>query len=169
MAEALPGWLEGLSHKDFLFNGSTCTEDAWARLDWHRAYVDMGPSPAGNAGPYWHVPRPCDETIQRLYPKVLRSKWLLLIRRAVEEAIERDRRPAAAPRTPAPRNNLSAAILQVFANNRGLRLNSATVIAQLRRSHRGVSVRQINNALDYLKRTGRLIRVERGRYEAANG
>lgn len=42
-------------------------------LDWRRAWVDKGPSPAGNAGPYWHVPcvaEPDDETVHRLYPKI---------------------------------------------------------------------------------------------------
>lgn len=45
----------------------------WAALDWSRAYVDQGPSPAGNAGPYWHVPAQIpgeDELWHRIYPRV---------------------------------------------------------------------------------------------------
>lgn len=38
---------------------------SWA---WDRAWVDPGPSPAGNAGPYLKVPRDDDETVHRVYP-----------------------------------------------------------------------------------------------------
>lgn len=82
MADPLPAWLEGLTHNNFF----KCSPEMWADLDWSRAYMDMGPSPVGNLGPYWHVPRPSDGTQHRLYPNVLRSKWLLVIRRACEEA-----------------------------------------------------------------------------------
>jgi hypothetical protein len=75
----------GLTHRDFI----GCPADWWPRLDWSLAHVDMGPSPAGNLGPYWHVPLrendPDDETVQRLYPRILTSKWLPLIRAAVAE------------------------------------------------------------------------------------
>jgi hypothetical protein len=51
----------------------------WRRLDWQQARLDWGPSPAGNPGPYWHVPmrEPPDDitlrhgwegTVHRLYP-----------------------------------------------------------------------------------------------------
>ena len=53
-----PDWLSGLTYRDFLFDGYRCSEAIWGRLDWSRAYVDMGPSVAGNLGPYWHVPLP---------------------------------------------------------------------------------------------------------------
>ena len=87
MSRGLPEWLEGLSCRDFLFDGGgPCTAEMWQRLDWSKAYVDMGPSPAGNLGPYWHVPRD-DGTIHRLYPKILKTKWLLLIRQAIEEVL----------------------------------------------------------------------------------
>ena len=100
MAElARPDWLSGLTHRDFLFDGYRCSEAIWGRLDWSRAYVDMGPSVAGNLGPYWHVPLPDEnypddpnsETAHRLYPRVLITKWLPLIRQAVEE-IDRSHR-----------------------------------------------------------------------------
>jgi hypothetical protein len=83
-------WREGLTHKDWLFDGSAIrTEyaiDRFNHLDWSKAWVDIGPSIAGNLGPYWHVPLSGDDqddlTIHRLYPKVLTSKWLLVIRQA---------------------------------------------------------------------------------------
>lgn len=87
----LPEWLRGLTRRDFSFDGGPCPSDAiWNDLDWSRAYMDMGPSIAGNLGPYWHVPlRELANdygTAHRLYPMVLKDKWLPLIRRAVEEA-----------------------------------------------------------------------------------
>ena len=39
----------------------------WDGLDWSRARVDPGPSPAGNHGPYWRVPCPENETEHRVY------------------------------------------------------------------------------------------------------
>lgn len=44
----------------------------------------MRPSIVGNLGSYWHVPLPEEGTVHQLYPKVLESKWLLLIRHACE-------------------------------------------------------------------------------------
>lgn len=89
-------WLNNLSHKDWLFDGSPIHGkdmlDKWARLDWSRAWLDMGPSIAGNVGPYWHVPlKGPDGTTHRLYPKILKTKWLHLIRRAIEESVTRER------------------------------------------------------------------------------
>jgi len=85
-------WIESLDPKDWLLNGEPVKGDymmeKWDALDWSKAYMDMGPSPIGNPGPYWHVP--ChidgDDLVMRLYPQVLRTKWLLTIRQAVEEA-----------------------------------------------------------------------------------
>ncbi len=42
----------------------------WGELDWTDAYVDGGPSPAGNAGPYLKVGRPSMDSRHRIYPKV---------------------------------------------------------------------------------------------------
>lgn len=55
-----------------------------AGYDWSRAFVDRGPSPAGNAGPYLHVPRlveggtdpALDEVVERIYPRVQVGDWL---------------------------------------------------------------------------------------------
>lgn len=94
MAE-LPKWLEGLTHKDWLFDGHPIRSEVglerFALLDWNAAWVDLGPSVAGNPGPYWHVPLHWDDddTVHRLYPKVLMSKWMPLIRQACKEVEER--------------------------------------------------------------------------------
>lgn len=82
----LPEWLNGLTHKDWLHDGHSCSQEQWDALDWTAAYVDMGPSPAGNLGPYWHVPHRDGETVHRLYPKVLKTKWVNVIRQAAQEA-----------------------------------------------------------------------------------
>lgn len=39
-------------------------------FDWNAAHVDPGPSPAGNPGPYLHLPCPLEETSHRIYPRV---------------------------------------------------------------------------------------------------
>ncbi len=86
-----PQWLDGLTHKDWMFDGHPIRGEVmierFNNLDWSNAYVDMGPSIAGNLGPYWHVPLPSEETRHRLYPKVVLSKWLGVIRQAVEESV----------------------------------------------------------------------------------
>ena len=82
-------WREGLTYKDWLFDGHLIRGVAdiamFNRLDWSKAWVDLGPSVAGNLGPYWHVPMDDGETTHRLYPRVLQTKWLMLIRQACEE------------------------------------------------------------------------------------
>ena len=92
-------WFEGLTHKDWLFDGCPIRGRImiarFANLDWSNAWVDLGPSIAGNLGPYWHVPLretiidgelyDLGDTVHRLYPKVLLSKWLPLIRQACDE------------------------------------------------------------------------------------
>lgn len=40
----------------------------WDGLDWSSAVVDLGPSPAGNPGPYCKVPCPAEDTWHRVYP-----------------------------------------------------------------------------------------------------
>lgn len=83
-------WLQGTERTDWLFDGyKPPSEEIWQRLVWDQAYVDMGPSVAGNLGPYWHVPLRDEDgqidTVHRLYPKLLNTKWLLIVRRACEE------------------------------------------------------------------------------------
>lgn len=74
---------EKLNPDDWLFDGRPVKGyllERWHKLNWSRAWMDMGPSPAGNPGPYWHVPLPEDGTVHRLYPRVLRTKWLSIVR-----------------------------------------------------------------------------------------
>ena len=90
-AEIAKIWRDGLSHKDWLFDGRPITGermiDRFNNLDWEKAWIDLGPSVSGNLGPYWHVPLHYDDddTVHRLYPKVLKSKWALLILHACHE------------------------------------------------------------------------------------
>lgn len=81
-----PDWLRGLTRKDWLFDGGSCSEEQWAGLDWSTAWMDCGPSITGNPGPYWHVMDKDGDCQHRLYPKVLQSKWLLVIQQALREA-----------------------------------------------------------------------------------
>ena len=87
--EMTADWMKHLSHKDWLFDGRPIRGDyaidRFNHLDWSKAWVDMGPSIGGNLGPYWHVPMDDGDTCHRLYPKVLTTKWLPVIRRACEE------------------------------------------------------------------------------------
>lgn len=96
-------WRDGLSHKDWLFDGrpirGKIMEALFANLEWDKAWIDLGPSVGGNPGPYWHVPLKetwidgeeyaCGDTVHRLYPKVLQSKWGMLILHACNEAQRR--------------------------------------------------------------------------------
>jgi hypothetical protein len=91
MSNPLPAWLSGLTHKDWLRDGHRCSKEQWDLLDWSKAWMDMGPSVAGNPGPYWHVPDRDGDCSHRMYPKILRGKWLRLIRRAIAEAMTHKR------------------------------------------------------------------------------
>lgn len=82
-----PSTGEEVTIKNSLVNGSPPDKDFWDRLDFSRAYVDDGPSPAGNPGPYLKVPfqkRRNDEmcrwwrgTVHRVYrrPDRRNKKW----------------------------------------------------------------------------------------------
>ncbi len=89
-------WYANVSPEDWLLDGYAIRGEelleAWHDLDWAQAFCDMGPSPAGNPGPYWHVPRKTDpeERVHRLYPKL--GNWLPLVRRAIEELSPRETR-----------------------------------------------------------------------------
>lgn len=41
----------------------------WTGLDFSDAFVDPGPSPAGNPGPYLKVARPAEDSRHRVYPR----------------------------------------------------------------------------------------------------
>lgn len=89
-------WRDGLTHKDWLLDGSPIRGahmlETFSGLQWEKAWIDLGPSVAGNLGPYWHVPDAEDDCVHRLYPKVLTTKWALLILHACNEATSRPSR-----------------------------------------------------------------------------
>lgn len=81
----------------------------WRHLDWSQAFVDPGPSPAGNAGPYWKVPFVgSDEsgdgyegTVHRIYPLFFPNQrlWVreALMLRAGRAAYAADAAPVSRP------------------------------------------------------------------------
>lgn len=99
-AELAKCWRDNLTYKDWLFDGAPIRGPVmiarFNNLDWDNAGIDLGPSIAGNAGPYWHVPLKetiidgqvydFGDTVHRLYPKVLQTKWAALILHACHEA-----------------------------------------------------------------------------------
>jgi hypothetical protein len=54
-----------------LLNGAHCSHPTWQRLDFNNAFVDRGPSPAGNPGPYLQVAEPSTGARHRVYPRVM--------------------------------------------------------------------------------------------------
>ena len=62
----------------------------WDELDFDKAYVDEGPSPAGNPGPYLHVAWPQEDISVRVYPRIQPGDCIW-----AREAL----RPAGAPQT----------------------------------------------------------------------
>jgi hypothetical protein len=82
-----PDWWPDTTPQDWLFDGYQIKGaflDLWNDLDWAKAYVDAGPSPAGNPGPYWHVPLKSGDSVHRLYPKIP-GRWRIPAYRAVRE------------------------------------------------------------------------------------
>lgn len=81
IAKIAKTWRDGLSYNDWLFDGHPIRGrvmiERFNNLEWDKAWIDLGPSIAGNLGPYWHVP--LGDTVHRLYPKVLQSRWAGLI------------------------------------------------------------------------------------------
>lgn len=61
-----------VSAHNTLLDGGSMPRKVWPELQLERAFVDPGPSPAGNAGPYLQVPRYAyeekDQTVHRVYP-----------------------------------------------------------------------------------------------------
>jgi len=91
-----PEWVG--ESKNWLIDGYNITksdEGVWNRLDWQKSWVDIGPSPAGNLGPYWHVPMKehadNEGGVHRLYPKVMRTKWAEIIHVACKEYAESEK------------------------------------------------------------------------------
>ena len=60
-----------ITRRNSLLNGGTWpTRMADEDFDWKNAWVDKGPSPAGNPGPYLKLPYLPDGTIHRVYPVI---------------------------------------------------------------------------------------------------
>lgn len=65
-----------ITRRNSYVDGWPAGKELWGQLRFDRAWVDPGPSPAGNAGPYLKVPRPwieggkqVDESVHRVYPR----------------------------------------------------------------------------------------------------
>jgi len=93
MTEHTPKWMSGTKRSDWLCDGHPMRgkwgAERWNDLDWNKAWVDAGPSPTGNLGPYWHVPLRSGETVHRLYPKFLLGPWAPVVRQAIKSLTER--------------------------------------------------------------------------------
>ncbi len=59
-----------VSRSNSLVDGCGASKELWASLDFSKAWIDAGPSPAGNPGPYLKVPCPAQDTVHRVYPRV---------------------------------------------------------------------------------------------------
>lgn len=76
-----------VTRSNSLVDGSPTTAQFWAGLDFSQAWLDAGPSPAGNPGPYLKVPQTDNEhfpgdTVHRIYSRIWdgdriwgREKW----------------------------------------------------------------------------------------------
>jgi hypothetical protein len=68
-----PKTLKFVTFGNSLVDGHKPSHHEWNRLDFSRAWIDPGPSPAGNEGPYLHVPtneeNEMDQTVHRIYPR----------------------------------------------------------------------------------------------------
>lgn len=60
-----------VSARNSLIDGSPTSSRKWESMefDFDQAWVDQGPSPAGNPGPYLHVPSMAHGTVHRIYPR----------------------------------------------------------------------------------------------------
>lgn len=85
-----------ITRRNSFYDGSPAIAARWSELDWASSeiFVDGGPSPAGNPGPYLHVPKPCEGTRHRIYPRV-QPEDRLWVREtfAIEHAVEHDQKP----------------------------------------------------------------------------
>lgn len=85
-----PLWVAALDERDWLIDGRSVRgkelRAIFFALDWSKAWIDLGPSPANNPGPYWHVPRLDGDTTHRLYPKLIQTKWAGLLVQVARDA-----------------------------------------------------------------------------------
>lgn len=78
-----------VSARNSLFDGGPVDKKRWGELQFAKAWVDPGPSPAGNPGPYLKVPREADgdRYVHRIYPRIqpgdrlwVKETWCRLMR-----------------------------------------------------------------------------------------
>jgi len=60
-----------VTRDNVFIDGGPAYKKLWDALDLEKAWIDPGPSPAGNPGPYLQVPNPEMETTHRIYSKLL--------------------------------------------------------------------------------------------------
>ena len=72
---------------------------AWENLDFNDAFIDAGPSPIGNPGPYLNVARPCDDTRHRVYPLMQPDDRLWVRETWKPHSIYADMKPREMPKT----------------------------------------------------------------------
>ena len=72
-----------LTPRTTIVDGASMYRSPLDGLNLSAAWVDPGPSPAGNPGPYLKAPRPRTDTVHRLYPRLqigavlwVREPWL---------------------------------------------------------------------------------------------
>lgn len=73
-----------LTPRTTIVDGASMYRSPLDGLNLSAAWVDAGPSPAGNPGPYLKAPRPRTGTVHRLYPRLqigavlwVREPWLV--------------------------------------------------------------------------------------------
>lgn len=69
-----------ISYRNSLVDGSMVSEKVWNQydFDFSSPWIDKGPSPAGNAGPYLKVPSRLLDTVHRIYPKFQPDDYLFV-------------------------------------------------------------------------------------------
>ena len=73
-------------------DGYAYSKAGWSQLQFDKAWIDPGPSPAGNPGPYLKVPHAANGTVHRVYSRVQVGDrlWIREACRAVELGDGRD-------------------------------------------------------------------------------
>jgi len=73
-----------VSRRNSLIDGYPISQERWDSLHFEDAWIDKGPSPSGNPGPYLKVPD-TDSVVHRIYPRI-QSGDVLWVREALRRA-----------------------------------------------------------------------------------